>query len=527
MRGNLVQQNPDNEPASALLQKIKNHRSELIKSGSIKKPKILSEVSVEEQYFPLPENWEWVRLGTLFDSIISGGTPSKRNPAFWGGEIPWASVKDLGKSKYLDTTQDHITEAGLQAGSKLAATGDVLICTRMGLGKVAICSRPIAINQDLKAVKVSPKTALDYFFLAYTTLDITGTGTTVSGITQEKLLNYVIGLPPIEEQHRIVQKVDELMALCDRLEQQTSDQIAAHDTLVDTLLGTLTQSQNATELAENWTRLAAHFDTLFTTEKSIDKLKQTVLQLAVMGRLVEQNLRDHPANTLLTKIEETKTSLYLAGTIKKPKHLPLITEDEQYISLPEGWAWARFGQTGYTRLGKMLDKAKNSGTEKPYLRNTNVQWWRVDVKDIKTFKLENYELCEYKLEDGDLLICEGGEPGRCAVWRHSDMEMYFQKAIHRHRTLGLCSPDYLKICLTVDCDNGRLSERFTGATIKHLPGDKLMAHLCPIPPLEEQHRITKKTDELIALCDQLKERLNQSSETRCQLAESIVENALQ
>ncbi len=126
------------------------------------------------------------------------------------------------------------------------------------------------------------------------------------GLSKKVLELFELPLPPLEEQHRIVQKVDELMALCDQLEQQTSDQIAAHDTLVDTLLGTLTQSQNATELAENWTRLAAHFDTLFTTEQSIDKLKQTILQLAVMGRLVEQSPKDEPASKFLSRVSEEK-----------------------------------------------------------------------------------------------------------------------------------------------------------------------------------------------------------------------------
>src|SRR5699024_11100803 len=121
---------------------------------------------------------------------------------------------------------------------------------------------------------------------------------------------------PIEEQHRIVQKVDELMALCDRLEQQTSDQLQAHDTLVDTLLGTLTQSDNATELADNWARLATHFDTLFTTEKSIDKLKQTILQLAVMGRLVEQ-YNDQTTDSLISSLTAEKLEMFYAGTIRK------------------------------------------------------------------------------------------------------------------------------------------------------------------------------------------------------------------
>src|SRR5690606_4148142 len=125
-------------------------------------------------------------------------------------------------------------------------------------------------------------------------------------MTKAKMEELVVPVPPLSEQHRIVQKVDELMALCDRLEQQTSDQLEAHETLVDTLLGTLTQSENATDLADNWARLATHFDTLFTTEQSIEKLKQTILHLAVIGRLVEQNTGDAQAEELVIRAAQAK-----------------------------------------------------------------------------------------------------------------------------------------------------------------------------------------------------------------------------
>lgn len=536
VRGNLVRQNPDNEPASALLQKIKNHRSELIKAGSIKKPKTLSEVSVEEQYFPLPENWEWVRLGTLFDSIISGGTPSKRNPAFWGGEIPWASVKDLGKSKYLDTTQDHITEAGLQAGSKLAATGDVLICTRMGLGKVAICSRPIAINQDLKAVKVSPKTSLDYFFLAYTTLDITGTGTTVSGITQDKLLNYVIGLPPLEEQHRIVQKVDELMALCDRLEQQTSDQIAAHDTLVDTLLGTLTQSVDATELAENWTRLAAHFDTLFTTEQSIEKLKQTIFQLAVMGRLEEQNKQDEAAEFLLKRIDQEVSSLVSQGKIKKPKTIPPVQESEKLYKIPHSWQWVRLGRLSLHSEAGWSPKCQDTPREHDkwaVLKVSAVTWGQFRPNENKQLPGNLSPRPELEIKPYDFLISRANTSELVArsvvVPEGAPEKLMMSDKIIRFVFTKQVHPLYLNLF-----NNSLFAREYylsvaggTSSSMKNVSRAQIQSLAIPLPPQAEQLRIIQKVDQMITLCDKLKRNLNRARTTRCQLAESIVETALQ
>jgi type I restriction enzyme S subunit len=533
VQGKLTTREARDEPASDLLQRISARQTQLYTQGKIKKRKKLPSVSVEEQHFHLPDNWEWTRLGALFDSIMSGGTPSKQIPRFWDGDIPWASVKDLGKTKHLDETQDYITEEGLKAGSKLAATGDVLICTRMGLGKVAICSKPIAINQDLKAVKVSSEVSLDYFFLAYTTLDITGTGTTVAGITQDKLLNYVIGLPPIEEQHRIVQKVDELMALCDRLEQQTSDQLEAHETLVDTLLGTLTQSENATELADNWARLAAHFDTLFTTEQSIDKLKQTILQLAVMGRLVEQDSGDEPATEALKRIQAGKDQLSQLSKQRKAKPLPPISESEEPFSLPSGWTLSRLDDI--TDIQGGIAKGKKVSGKKtrtlPYLRVANVQRSSLDLSEIKEIEIAEDEVERYLVRRRDLLITEGGDwdkVGRTAIWDGRIEPMAHQNHVFRARLILAEQNErwlerYLNSQFARDYFAGSSKQTTNLASINKT---QLRSCTVPLPPLAEQNRIIQKVDELMALCDQLKERLNQASETRCQLAETIVEQGL-
>lgn len=531
VQGKLTTREARDEPASDLLQRISARQTQLYTQGKIKKRKKLPSVSVEEQYFHLPDNWEWTRLGALFDSIMSGGTPSKQIPRFWDGDIPWASVKDLGKTKHLDETQDYITEEGLKAGSKLAATGDVLICTRMGLGKVAICSKPIAINQDLKAVKVSSEVSLDYFFLAYTTLDITGTGTTVAGITQDKLLNYVIGLPPIEEQHRIVQKVDELMALCDRLEQQTSDQLEAHETLVDTLLGTLTQSENATELADNWARLAAHFDTLFTTEQSIDKLKQTILQLAVMGRLVEQEVEDEPASNLLTQIHTRKMAIAGGKAIKRPRPLTHLDATQQSYLAPAHWVWASFqdiaDEISTGPFGSMIHKHDYVEGGVPLINPSHMVNGHIKEDSsvsVPTTKAE--ALSSYKLAKGDIVMARRGEVGRCAVVTDREsgwlcgtgsFVLRFHPAINRRFILLLFSTHTVR---------DYLSGNSVGTTMTNLNHGILKKMPVALPSTEEQHRIVQKVDELMSLCDQLKKRLNQASETRCQLAETIVEQGL-
>jgi type I restriction enzyme S subunit len=148
-------------------------------------------------------------------------------------------------------------------------------------------------------------------------------------------------LPPLAEQHRIVAKVNELMSLCDTLESEQASNINAHQVLVEHLLSALTNAADQGDFQQTWARIAAHFDTLFTTEHSIDQLKQTILQLAVMGKLVAQDPQDEPASVLLKKIATEKARLVKAGKIKKEKPLPLIAEDEKPFELPERWAWTR------------------------------------------------------------------------------------------------------------------------------------------------------------------------------------------
>jgi type I restriction enzyme, S subunit len=175
------------------------------------------------------------------------------------------------------------------------------------------------------------------------------------------------------------------------------------------------------------------------------------------------------------------------------------------------------------RLGKMLDKGKNKGELRPYLRNTNVQWFRFDLNDIKEMRFEEDELQAYEVQVGDLLICEGGEPGRCAVWDRSSERFMIQKAIHRVRPLGGISPDYLALRLRFDAISGRLGTQFTGATIQHFTGQELARYGFPLPPVKEQHRIVAKVDQLMVLCDELEARQKAKRETRERLVASALD----
>ena len=172
----------------------------------------------------IPEGWVKLSLGGVIASNTGGGTPSKSNPSYWGGGIPWASVKDIQAPKYLESTIDHITQEGLEnSSSNLIPERRLLVVTRMGLGKLAINTQPVAINQDIRAVEPTSALDLDFGYLLFKSLSLVGKGGTVKGIKVTELHQIPISLPPLEEQKRIVAKVDELMALCDKLEAQQKE----------------------------------------------------------------------------------------------------------------------------------------------------------------------------------------------------------------------------------------------------------------------------------------------------------------
>ncbi len=221
VRGKLVEQAAKDESAVELLKRIQVERARLVKAGKLKVAKVPATILGNLPKNKLPRNWSWVPFGATVDTHLGGGTPSKANSTYWNGGILWASVKDVGKSKYLDNTIDRISEAGLaDSSSNLIKPGNLIVVTRMGLGKVSINRVPVAINQDLRALSLSSLMSIDYCYIYFKTHGFEGSGLTVKGIKIEDLLGIAFPLPPLAEQHRIVAKVDELMALCDQLEAQ-------------------------------------------------------------------------------------------------------------------------------------------------------------------------------------------------------------------------------------------------------------------------------------------------------------------
>ena len=346
--GKLVPQDPSDEPASVLLDKIAAEKQKLVKEGKIKKKKPLPPISDDEKPFDLPVGWLWERVGNISANIHYGYTASADN-----------NLKDVRLLRITDIQNDRVDWSSVpgceidtgKLEQYLLENHDILIARTGGtIGKsylvqnIDVCSvfasyliRTQHLNEMYsKFLKVYLGSQLYWKQLYANSM---GTGQPNVNATALKSLN--IPLPPKAEQHRIVAKVDELMALCDQLEQQTEDSIGAHRILVETLLASLTESKDAEEFSQNWERIAEHFDTLFATEDSIDQLKQTILQLAVMGKLVPQDPNDEPASVLLKKIGREKLEYIDQNKIRVQKFKTLLTSEIPF-DLPVNWQWSDF-----------------------------------------------------------------------------------------------------------------------------------------------------------------------------------------
>jgi hypothetical protein len=221
-------------------------------------------------------------------------------------------------------------------------------------------------------------------------------------------------------------------------------------------------------------------ETLAETPEAVQRLRRFILELGFIGRLADQDVAS--------------------------------------------WKAVSLRDVATLRLGKMLDKAKNKGRLYPYLRNTNVQWLRFELDDdVKEMRFEDDEIEEFSLLPGDLLVCEGGEPGRCAIWDGRTSPMMFQKALHRIRPDCSLDATFLQYRLLSDAWEGRLESHFTGATIKHFTGQELARYRFSLPPLAEQRRIVAKVEELLALCDELEARQTAAREHRTRLVRSALD----
>jgi type I restriction enzyme S subunit len=491
VRGKLVAQDPRDEPASELLKRIQAEKVRLVKAGKIKESQPLPAIDGTKAPYGIPSSWEWVPLGETVNSHLGGGTPSKNNSSYWDGDIFWASVKDVGKGKYIEETIDRITKAGLaDSSSNLIPSGNLIIVTRMGLGKLSINRVPIAINQDLRALSLSSLSAIDFHYNFFKTHGFAGTGLTVKGIRVEELLNIAFPLPPLAEQHRIVAKVDELMALCDRLEAAQAERESRRDRLAAASLHRLNNGAAPDAFRDHARFYFNHLPRLTTKREHLQQLRQTILNLAVHGKLVPQDPNDEPASELLKRIQAEKARLVKEGALARQK-LATCEPKELAFDCPMKWQAVNFHDVcNLVTSGSRGWAEFYSETGPKFIRAQNIRFGRVRFEDLACVSLpKKAEGTRTQVSKGDLLIViTGAGVTNPAMLDHDLGEAYVSQHVALIKPTATSLSRWLLLCLMAPVGaRAELVERAYGAGKPGLNLDNIRFLRIPLPPLAEQH----------------------------------------
>lgn len=525
VRGKLVPQDPSDEPASVLLERIARDKAQLIKDKKIKKNRKQPEITQDEIYFSVPENWSYARLEDIYD--VRDGTHDSPKPTSKG--YPLVTSKNLSSGKLdlstatLISKEDHLKVIERSRVDR----GDILFAMIGSIGNPVIVDTDIEFS--IKNVglfkyynpKDSSPNFLNYFLkYAAEIMKKQSTGGVQPFVSLGKLRGFVMPIPPISEQHRIVTKVDELMALCDQLELQTEASIEAHQVLVTTLLDTLTNSADADELMQNWARISEHFDTLFTTEESINQLKQTILQLAVMGKLVPQDPSDEPAAELLKRIAEEKAQLVKEKKIKKH---PAVEPIGELGDIPQSWERIVVQDFADIKLGSTPSRHES-------------KYWNGDIPWVSSGEVANniiYDTNEKITHDGFMnsstsiipkrsllmaIIGQGKTRGQTALLEVDACTNQNVAAFIFNENFVI--PEYVWLWAKSKYDAHRQGGH--GGAQPALNAKKVRSFAFPLPPTSEQKKIVERVEEIHSVCDHLAARLKEGQNTQIQLTDAIV-----
>jgi len=542
LTANWREQNTDIEPASELLKRIQKEKEQLVKEKKLKKDKALPKILKEEIPFNLSKTWVWTRLGEIGTTNVGltykpahkndTGVPVLRSSNIQEGEL---CLKDLVRVNTKYREKDIIEE------------GDLLICARNGsrrlVGKCTIIGKidEVMVFGAFMAIFRSNFNPYLQLFIQSpqyrSKLDGVET-TTINQITQGNLKATTVPLPPLEEQKEVVKVVETLFKEVEQLEKLTVKRISLKEDFVTSALNQLT-TNNANQ---EWPFLQAHFKSVFNENANFKKLRETVLQLAVQGKLTADwranNLDTEDASVLLKRIQVEKAQLIADKKIKKEKALPPITKDDIPYVLPEGWVWCRWvdllDAVKYPMkrgpFGSALRKADfvESGIrvfEQYNPINNDPDWMRYFITEDKYQKMK-----AFNTEAGDFLIsCSGATLGRIVYLPEGTMPGIINQALLK-LTLSqnvILSDYFLKLFRSYYIQE-KIWQKAKGMAIPNMVGVKdLKMIMIPLPPLEEQKAIVEKVNALLGLCDALEQEVQQSQQHSEQLMQSCLREVFQ
>jgi type I restriction enzyme, S subunit len=505
VRGRLVPQDPEDEPVAILIEQVvgnKEWRLHERPSRGKRDPNIEGLAGVHS----VPSGWTEVRLEAILqlingraykkNELLDNGTPIIRIQNLNGGDNWFYSDLQLPVHQYCDD-------------------GDLLFAWSASFGPY--------IWQGVRSIyhyhiwKIHLSSAVDKQYMFYLLKQITvavrsqSHGLAMLHMTKAKMERWPILLPPLAEQHRIVAKIDELMALLDHLEVARDSRDGTRSSLRDAALAALQDAEDAKAVESAWSCIAANMDDLFTDPADVAPLRQTILQLAVRGRLVPQDSANEHANILLDKVASQKTHLVKTKAIRKPKAIDALGEDDLPFALPFGWEWSRLNDLVYALSDgpHFSPKYVAEATGVPFLsaRNVTIKGYQpVDMKYVS--RSDHEEFCRrIRPEPGDVLYTKGGTTGVAMV---NDLEFEFSVWVHvavLKVAKEYLDPHYVALALNSPHCYEQSQHYTHGTGNRDLGLTRMIKITVPIPPREEQERIVMKVKRLMGYCDELEDRL--------------------
>lgn len=474
-QGKLTEEYLLNETADELYQQIQAEKQKLIKEKRIKKEKPLPEISADEIPFDIPENWRWCYVGDLFlhntgkaqnSSGSTNGTIRKfitTSNLYWG-EFDFTKVKEM---PFTDAELERCT----------VKKGDLLVCEGGDCGRSAVWNydEEVCIQNHVHRLRPYRDVNIYYFYYLFylykNTGRLRGRGVAIQGLSNEAIHKVVLPLAPLEEQHRIVAKIEELLPYVDRY-------AAAYEKL---------EQFNA---------------------KFPEDMKKSILQYAIQGKLVEQRPEEGTGEELYQQVQAEKQRLIKEGKIKKEKPLPEIAEDEIPFDIPESWKWYKLGDVvyecfqGINTAGNHVAFVKDNGI--PIIQTGDMTNGRINLTGTKLMSYEDYELykAKYQPRYNDIFYCNIGTIGKPLIYRENyTMLFHWNIFVIRYAEM-LILPEFLKCYL--EYITNFFKKNTDGTAMQFVSKKKIVNALIPLPPLTEQKRIVAKLEEILPLCERLK-----------------------
>ena len=543
VQGKFELQNPNDESASILLEKVKTEKENLIKEKNIRQFNQISSLLLDDIPFELPNKWIWTKIGEI--SLIKGGKRIPKGCSFSSNPTPhiYIQVTNMKKGRIIEENLKFIDEDVYQSIKKYFIEKDDLYITIAGtIGEVGeVPDKFHKMNLTENAAKIIFRGLNKKYFLFALKSDVIQkqflektNQQAQPKLALKRIADAIIPIPPLEEQKRIVARVDQLMALCDKLEARQQEKHDNRIHLNNAALDKLLTAPTPEEFAQHWQRICDNFDLLYDAPETVGEFRKAILQLAVQGKLVRQDANDEPAAVLMEKIRAEKESLVKEGKIRKQKAVPPVEGSDGLFELPENWQWDRFANVTLSSeagWSPQCEKREREGNEWGVLKVSAVSWDVFKPHENKALPSSLEPRSQHEVKVGDFLLSRANTlelVAKSVVVEDSPPKLMMSDKLIRLHLSENVERRFFNIFNNCSTARGYYAKEASGtsSSMRNVSRECILKMPVPVPPLQEQRRIVAKVDKLMTLCDELEAGLVQAQTDGGKLMEAVVHHVL-